>query len=733
MSLQVPNQQPGQQSLRKHRQTLLPDAQKQKKDYGGLLTVPGNEQLPSVGLRDKEKVGNLVKRRFSSRMPMQDVYDGPMPSLPTNAADMISHANQQNHHHHEGVPPPIMEQPTAPVNKDEFQMQPPQRSKYESREEPSRETLENPNFDAQRYISQNLSDASNVVISEFADKLSSMQSSLAAEKKEAMYKNYKTFLHVGKEISYLGTEVDTLRKLLNDLHSATSAMKEDADNVLATEGTKHTRNLSQNSGNSGNSLAVPEPRGGGGSSGGHAKRSSMIFLEEDYGKQLASLYRHVEGARQYLPNSQGRRVVKESGGWYQLNNATWKPFQPVSLFLLNDHLLVATKKRVRHGETLTASGNTSSSRLIASECWPLSEIEVNELVPKNARDVNAQNALCIKYGKVSFVYRADKSSTHNDFYPKLKQIKASLKKETGQGVRQHEHQARLRESMDYYAKQTPTLGSNMNLLETYSSARKTSAHSREVSMDITGRTKGLRELDEMVNDLDVKIAYRNFEECVGIIESNLKELGDQPNAKDTNAERMLAMNATSSLTNNLSAKDTVALTNQVFKMKLDQRAEQLTDILVHELSQGYLGRAQIEKNVFLLIKLSAGEQAKKTLLDSRRNMISRRIKQVEFQGDIPSYMTQIAIIYFRLIRSTVDIFNHCYQDKQNSSAIVEWAKSQVEQYILLFARQLYDIDPKDETYKICSRITKRESQQLKEVGLDLNFVLAEIFEPLNNS
>ncbi|CAN6634519.1 exocyst complex component Exo84p [Trichomonascus vanleenenianus] len=728
------------QSLRKHRQTLLPDQTAPRKDYGALLNVPGQENLPSVAAKDRQKVGNLVKKRYSSRVGVNDIYDqAKAPALPLNAQQIIEEA----------------EEPAVPHA---------QYGEGTLEEEPSRKMLERETFDAEKYISHQLSSATDVEIASFAEKLTSMQDQLVVEKKETMYKNYKTFLHVGKEITYLGTELDSLRKLLNDMHLATTAMKEDAVQALASRETKPlpTSNSSQSS------LSVPESPGGGlgvprrSSSSVNANRNSMLMLENMWAQDMANLFRHVEGAQKYLPAVPGRHVIVDSGGWYQLNTATWKPVQPAHMLLLNDHLLVAVKKRQRQGDTLNANNNNAGSssgsrKLVADQCWPLQEIEISELVPKKAKTDSEgrklfNNALCIKTGAgaTAFVYRIDKPSEHFKILQKYRNAKEELRAlKGGQGTssgpdsrKAQEDKARLQSSMDYYANQTPTLKNRRELLEGYSTVRKSSGHSRHASVDLSGKTKTLREIDELINDLDVKIAYRQFDGAVRVITKNLEELKDtstSPSSSSSSlalgaADKLVSLSATAvvSAGTATSAKDLAELTRSVMKIKIEQRSDELSDILLRDLSQNNQNRDQAMHTVNLLIRLGHGTRAKETFLEARRGLIRGRIKHVEFQGDIVGYVTQVAIIHFRLIRATVEMFNRFFNASRSSSSLVEWAKNEVEEYILLYARQLYNIDPQDDVSKTCARVTKRESDQLKEVGLDLSFMLAVIVDPVKH-
>ncbi|KAF5101312.1 hypothetical protein D0Z03_000619 [Geotrichum reessii] len=273
-------------------------------------------------------------------------------------------------------------------------------------------------------------------------------------------------------------------------------------------------------------------------------------------------------------------------------------------------------------------------------------------------------------------------------------------------------------------------------------------HSRHTSFDVSERARNLREVDDLINDLDVKIAHRKFKEAVTVIQNSLKETVDVDSIPATVVSAAQAGPAALAIGNNLSvasssksrkgsiALNTTTLVNtdiktlrsQILKVKLDQRTKELTDILLADISQDYLGPTQMKNYIQLLIRLGQPEAVKKAFLGSRRQLINKRIKRVEFKGDIPTYIEQIATIHFRMIRTTVDIYQACYPQKEYSSSIVEWAKAEVEDFVVTFARQLYNVDSKSDVYIQCANITKEQSAQLKKVGLNLDFLLDYIYE-----
>lgn len=668
---------PPQESLRKNRQTIVgdPGVRPKKSSYAG---------LQNVGAKDKQIIGDLVKRRFSSRV-QADLLTAPedipaLPSLPEAYRDSNARQASISGPGDGGMPRktrapsgpnPYADQeqeqerdePTMPV-----QQQAPVRTSgggfdVETAFEDS--IWKSPQFDGRKYVSEKLHSATEEQISEFGKRLVEQQEKLAVRKKAAMYSNYRAFLTVGSQISSMNTEMESLRRLLSDFHHATSALRSDAEAHLSSSGDSGSlpasRSMASLNSVSG-SLRVP--------SGGQGNRNSVMLLEGMWAQELNSLFRHVEGAQKFLPAKPGRHLIKESGRWYQLNTATWKPMQPVHMFLLNDNLLVATKKRREQAGHAGPGTHGSSRGLVADQCWPLGDISLIDLTSR------AKNTLSVNYGNYNFVYQAEKADAHAAILEGFRKAREELSRQrerplsqTFSGSRGHSRQA---------SRDSPSLSRS---------------HSRNPSVDLLSQAQAIRDIEHVVSEVDLRIAYRQFPEVVDII---VQKSG-------TGAPPLLVE-------------------------KLDERRANLKATLLLELSQDYLSRSEIEGLIRLLIRLDAADTARHTFLTQRATQLQRAVKQVDFQGDIQAYIAQVAIIYFQMIVATVEIFTSCFDAAPASSCIVEWARNQVDAYAVLFARQLYKVNRTSDTYRECVAITQRESARLKMVDLDYSFLLAYVFD-----
>lgn len=99
------------------------------------------------------------------------------------------------------------------------------------------------------------------------------------------------------------------------------------------------------------------------------KRSELMNtdLHSIYRAQIAALWENVEGSQKFVPFVHGRHIVRECVNFMDINPKTLQPRQIVHLFVLNDCLLVASRKK---------RSAASRYKLVADYCWSLQEISI---------------------------------------------------------------------------------------------------------------------------------------------------------------------------------------------------------------------------------------------------------------------------------------------------------------------------------------------------------------------
>lgn len=109
-----------------------------------------------------------------------------------------------------------------------------------------------------------------------------------------------------------------------------------------------------------------------------SKRNSALDLQQIYKSQLTNLWSTVEGSQKYLPLVPGRHLVFETHTYVELNAATYKAKQSVSMFLLNDLLLIAGRRRMKSSPALGSIEDMERERgrMVAERCWVLADLVV---------------------------------------------------------------------------------------------------------------------------------------------------------------------------------------------------------------------------------------------------------------------------------------------------------------------------------------------------------------------
>jgi exocyst complex component 8 len=309
--------------------------------------------LPRVRPKDKSKVESLMKLRYSTRgVPVLPSIDEPFPAELSAKSKAIT---------------------TGPSDKVYNSWSCLTCKKSRSKFDPS--PLASRGFDPEQYIATSLSGAKDEDIQTFYENLRDLRSSTSTDLRLNVFNNYASFVSLSHEISSLTSDLSSLSSLLLQFSNlvtylSTSVQKEDEVNVPS--GFQHERRGAQH------------------------HRNSVADLAQIHASHLQELWHLVEGSQKFLPAHPGRHVIKESLNWTELNTATWKPTKIVHLILLNDHLLVAAKKR--------GKASTHSRRSVVDHCWNLADIEVREILEDRDGRHASGGALQVTLGREVLVY-----------------------------------------------------------------------------------------------------------------------------------------------------------------------------------------------------------------------------------------------------------------------------------------------------------------------------------------
>ncbi|OJI96633.1 hypothetical protein ASPVEDRAFT_120766 [Aspergillus versicolor CBS 583.65] len=598
---------------------------------------------------------DLVKRRYSTRFNQTPDFDGvpPVPSVP--------------------------QVPSAYTG-----LKPPQSSRKPSTEssgppEVDLNVLRDPSLPVDRYVTSLLANASEDDIRQYQQSLKKIKNRTSTDLQQNVYQNRTQFIRISQEADKLKGEMKTLRSLMAELTTALgqTAIGDGPNPMSPTTDERISK---------------------------RSNRSSVANLESMWNVQLQTLWKTVEGSQKFLPMVPGRHIVLETGNWAELDSATWKPKRPVHIVLLNDHLLVAAKKRKRVNQSSPNHRGPAPTKLIAEECWPLQDVDMIDLganlgtgsAREEAEDRGITNAINVRVGSKPFTYRHDKrnSSAKSDLLATFRKTVEDLRRT-------------LRTENETVGKNVESLGymNNRNSL-LYSpkpDLNENTENSRdkpEVRIDVDGKQQNLRWVDSQVDELDIDIALQRFEEAV----SNIDRL------------RKLARG----LKGNAVAQD-------IINVKVDERAARLAGVLSRSLVDTHSFPVTTKTNVTWLTRLGFEDQARESYLKARSDNISKRIRACVFEGDLPLYIFQISYVYFTLIKNTIGIYQQCFPSVM-TSACIKWAKHHLDGFNALLTRQLSSVQRGTTVWQKCIDIVHEQAGILAEVGVDFTDLVAKGLE-----
>lgn len=346
-------------------------------------------------------------------------------------------------------------------------------------------------------------------------------------------------------------------------------------------------------------------------------RNSSIDLEQIYKAQLTSLWENIEGSQKFVPIVPGRHLIAETSQFVELNAATYKPKQAVALFLLDDLLLIAVQRKRPYG---------SRVHLVAERCFNLSEIVVVDL--KDTKDV--RNAIKIKHSKESFVYRTERSQDKRALLRAFRGVgealAARLKKERKQrAAAKHTEDGMLGDSMD------PT-SQDLGLAEKAATPAPT-----QDDLAALGPW-----LNSVIDALAVHIALREWEEAVALVEEGKKRLASRPVSEGS---------------------------LYLLVEKFNGCASDLVSAISAELVSPYQRKGMVVRNAGLLVRLDKGREARDLLLEARSALLQRRMRQIKYEGDVSLYISELAMLYFTLIKNTGDWYMAAFKDYKMASGM----------------------------------------------------------------
>ncbi|QPG73727.1 hypothetical protein FOA43_001040 [Brettanomyces nanus] len=587
-------------------------------------------------------------RRFSVRIPRPDIAVlGNVPALPKEAATM--------------------------VNKEQIVHLPQQSLK---------ETLLSSSYDPTTYLHTHLQDADAEKIEVVTTQLADLSLSNNYDVKHTITQSLNSVLAVSDAVSATEEMLQGLKKTVSSLNDVMYQQLEDAN----ANGEQYGQQLRQQQPESARS--VPD------------KRRSVMILEKRWASNLNALFKEVDGAQQFVSAIPGRHVMAQSKRWGELNALTWKPIRPAHLIILNDYLLVATRKRIE-----------DKKRTVATGCWPMREVTLVE--PQNgnssASGGDDQFTLAFKTRNASLLFQTDSQNEYNKVKVAFKKAKAECTRNSEMdGARNRSKN--LRSSMSRLS--SDHMNGNSEVLHDLSSQL---AHRRARSRDSKQKstTDRLNSIDENLTNVEICLGHQRFEESVDLI-NRLKEL---LGAMETRLREAYGSGL------KVSQSDSqLSILIKLKQLKLQELTDELVKTLSWEICDFYSSNQDIVQILDLFRLLGLESKGRSVLLDAKTAQLEELVTSVRFEGDLKNYLLQASILYFNSIRQTYILYEQCFPQTKDKTFVIEWANERVSSYNKIFHRQLIDYQRGSEVYDSCERIAREQSQPLKQMGLNVDYL-----------
>ncbi|KAK6064883.1 Exocyst complex component EXO84 [Seiridium cupressi] len=528
--------------------------------------------------------------------------------------------------------------------------------------------LRDPSLAPDQYVANILSEATEDEIRGYEESLRKLKSRAATDLQQNVYQNRTQFIKISKEAEKLKGEMRSLRNLITELKSNTTALRAASVNSSSTLNGELSTGLSKKD-----------------------RRSSVADRTALWNSQMQALYKNVEGSQKFLPNSLGRHVVQDAGYWIELDNATYKSRRSMQIFLLNDHLLIASRKKRKADQPNDT--RAPITKLVADRCWPLLEIEIVDLAGTNesssSRNKLADAIMVRGMGQESFIYRTEKPEDTQK--PALMLNIRKAIEELRKGLQSEmEANNKAKETINYFASRDPGLLEKTELLQTLSDIK-------DMLIEVDGKQQNLRWVEAQMDELDIDVALQHFETAVAKVEK-LRDLAR-------------------GLKNNTIAQDFI-------NFKVQERSTKLAGLITRNLVDNHAQSQKTKRNVSWLTRLGFEDRAREAYLEARGELVKKRSRQCVFQGDLHLYIWQLSFAYFSIIRNTVACFQSCFPQVM-LSACVKWAKEEVENFNAILARQLSSVEKDGEAWRECMDRAKIHAQMLAEVHLDFRDIVGK--------
>lgn len=394
------------------------------------------------------------------------------------------------------------------------------------------------------------------------------------------------------------------------------------------------------------------------------REKQQLGLKEKQDAELKILYANMDGLQKLLPENPNRYIVRDgiSSRFSEVSNTNYKDKETCFIYVLSDLLVVACWKR-----NLISGKN----RFVVDKVWPLDEIGFIDM--KDSPDV--LNAFKIIKHPDMTIYRSDT----------LEEKRALLSV-----IQTLTDEILAKKRIEKKAKEVKV---EVQAVQLDIEKRK-----RKVAQDDLNPSD-FRWLVELPDELDVFIAHRDFDQAVTCV---------------AKARRIL----------NHAKGETQRL--QILRSTINSRIVMLSKLVALDLASPVATKDQVQGDIQKLLRLGLGDQARDIFLTARSTTIRSRLRHLKFNGDLPTYISEFSELTFRLIRNTCDWYSGSFHQPEMASGFMKWLQQEIKCFTETLRRQVFSSKQDFPVIAECLLSTLDHVQELRDVGLDLTFMMDKI-------
>ena len=172
----------------------------------------------------------------------------------------------------------------------------------------------------------------------------------------------------------------------------------------------------------------------------------------------------------------------------------------------------------------------------------------------------------------------------------------------------------------------------------------------------------LKWMVDMLDELDIHFAHRDFEFCVSIIEK---------------------------IRHGMTALSRKSPEYKEIDDRQKSRVERIATAITRDFKNPVSSKAQLDQRLNWLLRLGLQDQARESFLIARSSIIRQRISQLAFDGSVIQYGRELAVVVFTMIRNTANWYQKAFRDPLLASSFLKWVKQELEFFAEQFRKRVF--------------------------------------------